>query len=161
MARKSAGLLMFRRRPGGRVEVLLAHPGGPFWARKDEGAWTLPKGEYGESEEPLEAAKREFTEETGFPVTGPFLALGTIKQPGGKTVSAWAFESDCDPRALVSNEFEMEWPAGSGRKQSFKEVDRAAWFGIHEARTKLLKGQVGFVDTLLQTLAAGAPPGER
>jgi predicted NUDIX family NTP pyrophosphohydrolase len=161
MARKSAGLLMFRRRPGGRVEVLLAHPGGPFWARKDEGAWSLPKGEYGKSEEPLEAAKREFTEETGFPVSGPFLALGTIKQAGGKTVLAWAFESDCDPRALVSNEFEVEWPPGSGRKQSFKEVDRASWFGIDEARTKLLKGQVGFVDALLQALAAGASPGER
>jgi predicted NUDIX family NTP pyrophosphohydrolase len=152
MAKKSAGLLMFRRAPDGQVQVLLVHPGGPFWAKKDLGAWTVPKGEYDDSEDALEAAKREFVEETGFPVSGAFLPLGLLKQPSGKTVSVWAFESDCDPTALVSNEFEMEWPPKSSRKASFAEVDRAGWFSLGEARKKLVKGQVGFLDGLEKAL---------
>jgi predicted NUDIX family NTP pyrophosphohydrolase len=147
MAKKSAGLLMFRSSPVG-LQVLLVHPGGPFWAKKDLGAWTVPKGEYEDSEDALEAAKREFVEETGFPVSAPLLPLGSLKQPSGKMVSVWAFESDSDPAALVSNEFEMEWPPKSGRKASFAEIDRAGWFSLAEAREKLVKGQVGFVDAL-------------
>src|SRR5215470_1311686 len=144
MPKSSAGLLMFRR-PTGALEILLAHPGGPFWARKDDGAWTVPKGEYESSEDPLEAAKREFGEETGFGVKGPFLPLGSLKQPSGKIVSVWTFESDCDPKALASNSFEMEWPPKSGRKTSFPEIDRVAWFGMAEARKKVHKGQEGFL----------------
>jgi predicted NUDIX family NTP pyrophosphohydrolase len=156
--KKSAGLLMFRRLPEEQLQVLLVHPGGPFWVKKDLGAWTVPKGEYDDSENALEAAKREFAEETGFPVSGPFLPLGSLKQPSGKTVSVWAFESDCDPAALVSNEFEMEWPPKSGRKASFVEVDRAAWFGLGEAREKLAKGQVDFLDALEKTVPHDSPP---
>ena len=161
MAKKSAGLLMFRRSPDRQVQVLLVHPGGPFWAKKDLGAWTVPKGEYDDSEDPLEAAKREFAEETGFPVSGPFLPLGSLKQPSGKTVSVWAFESDCDPAALVSNSFEMEWPPKSGRKASFVEIDRAGWFSLKEAREKLVKGQVGFLNALEKAVSRDSPPSER
>jgi len=142
----------------GSPQVLLAHPGGPFWAKKDDGAWTVPKGEYESSEDPLEAAKREFAEETGFAADGPFLPLGSLKQPSGKIVSTWAFESDYDPSALASNAFEMEWPAKSGRKVSFPEIDRVAWFGIPEARKKLLKGQEGFLTALENALAGSARP---
>jgi predicted NUDIX family NTP pyrophosphohydrolase len=156
--KKSAGLLMFRRLPEEQLQVLLVHPGGPFWVKKDLGAWTVPKGEYDDSENALEAAKREFAEETGFPVSGPFLPLGSLKQPSGKTVSVWAFESDCDPAALVSNEFEMEWPPKSGRKASFVEVDRAAWFSLGEARERLAKGQVGFLDALENAVSRVSPP---
>ena len=148
MPKKSAGLLMFRRRSGAHAEVLLVHPGGPFWARKDEGAWTIPKGEYEQGEDPLAAAKREFAEETGFAVREPFVPLGSRRQPSGKIVSVWAFESDCDPGALVSNAFEMEWPPRSGRKASFPEIDRAAWFAIGDARAKIHEGQLGFLDAL-------------
>jgi predicted NUDIX family NTP pyrophosphohydrolase len=130
------------------LQVLLVHPGGPFWAKKDSGAWSVPKGEYDDPEDALEAAKREFIEETGFPVSGPFLPLGSLKQPSGKRVSVWAFESDCDPAALVSNEFEMEWPPKSGRKALFAEIDRAGWFSLEEAREKLTRGQVGFLGAL-------------
>jgi predicted NUDIX family NTP pyrophosphohydrolase len=158
MAKKSAGLLMFRRSADGRPEVLLVHPGGPFWAKKDLGAWSIPKGEYADSEDPLEAAKREFVEETGFPVSEPFVPLGSFKQPSGKMVSVWAFESDCDPAALVSNEFEMEWPPKSGRKALFFEIDRAAWFGLEEAREKLAKGQVTFLDALEKVMPRDSPP---
>jgi predicted NUDIX family NTP pyrophosphohydrolase len=157
MAKKSAGLLMFRRSPDG-TQVLLVHPGGPFWVNKDLGAWTVPKGEYDDSEDALEAAKREFAEETGFPVSGPFLPLGSLKQRSGKTVSVWAFESDCDPAVLVSNTFEMEWPPKSGRKASFAEVDRAAWFSLGEARERLAKGQVGFLDALEKVAPRDSPP---
>jgi predicted NUDIX family NTP pyrophosphohydrolase len=160
MAKKSAGLLMFRRSADGQLQALLVHPGGPFWAKKDLGAWTIPKGEYNDSEDALEAAKREFVEETGFPVSGPFVPLGSLKQPSGKTVSVWAFESDCDPAALVSNEFEMEWPPGSGRKASFVEIDRAGWFGLSEAREKLAKGQVGFLDALEKVVQQDSRPSE-
>ena len=141
MPKKSAGLLMFRRSPDGQVQVLLVHPGGPIWAKRDAGAWTFPKGEYEAPEDPLEAAKREFVEETGFTVAEPFISLGSLKQPSGKMVSIWAFESDCDPAALVSNEFEMEWPPKSGLKASFVEIDRAGWFSLREARRKLSKGE--------------------
>jgi predicted NUDIX family NTP pyrophosphohydrolase len=128
--------------------VLLAHPGGPFWRRKDLGAWTLPKGEIGEGEDPLEAARREFTEETGFVAEGPFVALAPLRQPGGKTVFAWAAEGDCDAARLRSNMFSMEWPPRSGKLADFPEIDRAAWFPIREAREKILKGQAAFLDQL-------------
>jgi predicted NUDIX family NTP pyrophosphohydrolase len=153
-SRKSAGLLMFRRAADGNVEVLLAHPGGPFWARKDAGAWTIPKGEHDSSEEALAAAKREFAEETGFAPLEPFLALGSLKQRSGKWISIWAFESDCDPAALVSNTFEMEWPPRSGRQSSFREIDRAGWFRLDEAALKLSKGQVPFLARLADALRA-------
>jgi predicted NUDIX family NTP pyrophosphohydrolase len=149
---RSAGLLMFRRR-GGAVEVLLAHPGGPFWSRRDAASWTLPKGEIDEGEDPLAAARREFEEETGFPSAPPFLLLGELKQKSGKRITAWAFEGDADPSRLVSNPFEMEWPPRSGRMQSFPEIDRVAWFGPEEARAKVLPGQAPFLDTLEALLA--------
>lgn len=149
---RSAGLLMFRRGPGG-LEVLLAHPGGPFWARRDEAAWTLPKGEIVPGEDPLAAARREFLEETGLASGPPFLPLGELRQKSGKRISAWAFEGDADPAALVSNRFDMEWPPRSGRLQSFPEIDRIAWFGPDEARRKLIAGQAPFIDALERSLA--------
>ncbi len=151
MAKVSAGLLMYRRGKG-RLEVFLVHPGGPFWAKKDAGAWSIPKGEYAEGEEPLAAAQREFAEETGFAAQGNFVELGGVKQPGGKVVQAWAFEGDCDPAELKSNLFEMEWPPRSGRQASFPEVDRAGWFSMAEAREKILKGQVALLDALMLRL---------
>ncbi|HYE40592.1 MAG TPA: NUDIX domain-containing protein [Ramlibacter sp.] len=151
---RSAGLLMFRRRAGG-TEVLLAHPGGPFWSRRDEAAWTLPKGEIAPQEEPLAAALREFAEETGFASAPPFIPLGELRQKSGKRISAWAFEGDADPARLQSNAFEMEWPPRSGRLQSFPEVDRVRWFGLAEARRKLIAGQVPFIDTLERWLQGG------
>jgi predicted NUDIX family NTP pyrophosphohydrolase len=160
MAKKlSAGLLMFRR-VNGQVEVFLAHPGGPFWARKDAGAWSLPKGEYSGTEDPLAAAKREFKEETGVEAAGDFLALGESKQPGGKTVTAWAVENDLDPSTIQSNTFSLEWPPKSGRVQKFPEVDRSAWFPLPEARRKILKGQVPFLDRLIEKLGATMPQEE-
>jgi predicted NUDIX family NTP pyrophosphohydrolase len=153
-SRKSAGLLMFRRRA--LVEVLLVHPGGPFWAGKDAGAWSIPKGEYGDEEHPLEGARREFAEETGFAASPPFLALGTLKQPNGKLVTAWAFEGDCDPARLTSNTFEMEWPPRSGRMATFPEVDRACWFELTQARQHILRGQAAFIDALVTALAASS-----
>jgi predicted NUDIX family NTP pyrophosphohydrolase len=148
---RSAGLLMFRRR-GAAVELLLAHPGGPFWVRRDEASWTLPKGEIDDGEDPLDAARREFLEETGFASTPPFLPLGEVRQKSGKRITGWAFEGDADPTQLVSNLFEMEWPPRSGRMQSFPEIDRVQWFAPEEARSKLIAGQVPFVDTLLALL---------
>jgi predicted NUDIX family NTP pyrophosphohydrolase len=147
MPRQSAGLLMYRVR-GGRLEVLLVHPGGPFWARKDWAAWSIPKGEYGEGEDPLAAAKREFVEETGFAWAEPLIPLPAARQPSGKRIAAWALGGDCDPARLVSNTFEVEWPPRSGRTQSFPEVDRAAWFDIGEARRRIVKGQVVLLDDL-------------
>jgi len=151
MGKKSAGLLLYRWH-GQEMEVLLAHMGGPFWKNKDEGAWTLPKGEY-EAEEPLEAAQREFQEETGFALPpGPYLPLAPIKQSGGKTVLAFAAEGDCDPARLESNTFEMEWPPKSGRRQSFPEVDRAAWLPLEAAKRKILKSQRPLLEELEQQL---------
>jgi predicted NUDIX family NTP pyrophosphohydrolase len=153
MPKRSAGILMYRR-AGAGVEVLLVHPGGPFWARKDLGAWSIPKGEYAEGEEPLAVAMRELEEETGARPSGDFLPLGEIVQPGRKIVTAWAVESDFDVGALKSNLFEMEWPPKSGRRASFPEVDRAEWFSIEDARKKILPGQSAFLDRLLSALGA-------
>ena len=144
---KSAGILLFRR-TSGSLEVLLVHPGGPFWAKKDEGAWTVPKGGIGEAEDPLAAARRELLEETGISVDGPFIELKPIKQRGGKTVVAWATEGDCDARAITSNTFSMEWPPKSGRQQDFPEVDRAEWFTLDGARTKILASQIPLLEEL-------------
>jgi len=150
-SKQSAGLLMFRRREGRPLEVLLAHPGGPLWARKDLGAWTIPKGEYMD-EEPLVAAQREFLEETGFSPAAPFIGLSSVKQKSGKVVSAWAFEGDCDPSQLRSNTFEMEWPRHSGRMQAFSEVERVEWFTIAEARERILLAQAPLLDRLCERL---------
>lgn len=146
----SAGILLYRRRDD--MEVFLVHPGGPLWAKKDHGAWSLPKGELAEGEDPLGAAVREFTEETGFPLAGDFRALQPLRQPSGKTIVAWAVEGDCDPAGLRSNLFSMEWPPKSGKQQEFPEVDRAAWFSIDEARKRILAGQAPFLDQLLEGL---------
>ena len=147
MARKSAGIVLYRRRAG-RVEVLLAHPGGPFWAKKDAGAWTIPKGEFDDTEDALAAAQREFLEEIGFAPAGPFTALTPRRQPSGKTIHAWAAEGDCDAAAIRSNAFSMEWPPRSGKQQEFPEIDRAEWLAIPAAREKLLAGQRPFLDEL-------------
>jgi predicted NUDIX family NTP pyrophosphohydrolase len=147
VAKQSAGLLLYRR-SGGGVEVFLVHPGGPYWARKDAGAWSIPKGELGEAEDPLGAALREFTEETGFSVEGPYRRLRPVRQPGGKTVIAFAVEGDCDPAALRSGTFTMEWPPRSGRHREFPEVDRAAWFGLDEAQVRILRGQAPLLEQL-------------
>lgn len=148
--RRSAGLLPYRRR-GGELEVFLVHPGGPFWARKDEGAWSIAKGEIGE-EAPLAAAKREFAEETGLAIDGRFVPLRPVRQAGGKQVEAWAVEAELDPARIVSNRFTMEWPPKSGRTQEFPEVDRAAWFPLAEARRKILAGQLPLLDQLEASL---------
>jgi len=143
------------RRNGGTLEFLLVHPGGPYWSRKDEGAWSIPKGLYEEGEDPLDAAKREFREETGCVPEGEFIALGDFKQPGGKHVLPWAVEGDFDIARFRSNLFSMEWPPRSGRIQEFPEVDRAEWFAPTQASRKILKGQLPLLNTLLQRLAAG------
>ena len=147
MPKVSVGLLLHRVTREG-LEVLLVHPGGPFWARRDHGAWSIPKGEPGEGEDPLAAARREFHEETGFAADGPAICLGQVRQPGGKTVQAWAVAGDIDPARLHSNTFELEWPRGSGRRQAFPEVDRAAWFDLTEARRRILPAQRTFLDAL-------------
>jgi predicted NUDIX family NTP pyrophosphohydrolase len=155
---QSAGLLLYRIREEG-PEVFLVHPGGPFWAKKDAGAWSIPKGEYADEEDALDAAKREFMEETGFdPGPGPFLPLSPLKQKGGKVVRAWAVQGECDPSSIRSNHFTMEWPPRSGRTASFPEVDRAAWFPLEEAREKILKGQAGFLEELLENLLPDRHP---
>lgn len=148
----SAGLMMYRQPAGGAAEVLLAHPGGPFWRGRDEGAWTIPKGEYGPPEDALAAARREFEEETGFAVTPPFLPLGEVVQKSGKRISAWAFAGDCDPARLRCNSFEIEWPPRSGRRQSYPEIDRVAWFGLEEARRRIIPAQRALIDRLEQAL---------
>ncbi|RBY91093.1 NUDIX domain-containing protein [Blastococcus sp. TF02A-30] len=151
MARTSAGILLHRRGPGG-TEVLLGHMGGPFWARKDDGAWSIPKGEHGPDEEPLAVAHREFEEELGSPVpAGDLVPLGEVRA-SGKVLRIWAGEGDLDAAACVSNTFELEWPPRSGRVQEFPEIDRAAWFGLEEACTKLVKGQLPFLDRLRDVL---------
>ncbi|MDB5872014.1 MAG: hypothetical protein JWQ07_1456 [Ramlibacter sp.] len=150
--KKSAGLLMYRRTAGGGLQVLLAHPGGPYWAAKDEGAWTLPKGEYTDPEEPLAAGRREFLEETGFDAAPPFLPLGEVAQKSGKRIAAWAFAGDCDPAQLRSNTFEMEWPPRSGRRQTYPEIDRVGWFALDEARRKINTAQAALLDRLEKAL---------
>ena len=152
MARQSAGLLLFRDGCAG-IEVLLVHPGGPFWASKDDGAWSIPKGEFSGDEQPLEAAMREFEEETGVRPDGELLELQPVTQPGGKRVFAWAVRGDVHPSTVTSNLFTMEWPPKSGRVQEFPEVDRAAWFGVDTARRKILKGQAPLIDQLIDKLA--------
>ena len=152
-ARTSAAILPYRL-TAGQLEVFLVHPGGPFWAKKDLGAWSLAKGEVESPEDPREAARREFSEETGFAVDGRLIALTPRKQPSGKTVHAWAVEADYDPSAIRSNTFEMEWPPGSGSRRTFPEIDRAAWFDLDEARRRLLPGHVAFLDELTALLAS-------
>jgi predicted NUDIX family NTP pyrophosphohydrolase len=149
--KRSAGILMYRRE-GDDFLLLLVHPGGPFWAKKDFGSWSIPKGEYAEGEEALAAARREFTEETGCKPEGEFQPLGEITQSGGKRVAAWAVSGDFDPQTLTSNRFEMEWPPRSGQIRSFPEVDRAAWFTVAEARERLLRAQTTFIDRLLDRI---------
>lgn len=149
MPKLSAGLLLYRVRSG-VVEVLIAHPGGPFWARKDDGAWSIPKGEYAEDEDPWAAARREFEEEVGLaPPDGPRVDLGPIKQPSNKVVTAFAVQGDLDVADARSNTFELEWPRGSGQFQEFPEVDRVEWFPVAQARVKLLKGHRPFLDQLM------------
>src|SRR5579859_65933 len=152
MQKKSAGLLLYRETPAG-IEVLLAHPGGPLWVKKDDAAWSIPKGGIADGEDPLSAAKREFEEEIGFRPDGEFLPLDALRQPGGKLVFAWALRHDFDVTRLNSNMFSMEWPPGSGREREFPEVDRAEWFTVEAARQKILKGQAGFLDQLLKKRA--------
>jgi predicted NUDIX family NTP pyrophosphohydrolase len=147
MPKHSAGLLMYRR-SGGHLEVLLVHPGGPFWTKKDTGAWSIPKGEHDEGEEAFAAAAREFQEETGLVAHGPFLPLAQVKQQRGKIVQAWAFAGDCQPESLKSSTFSLEWPPRSGRRQEFPEVDRAGWFSLDEARRKIVPGQAPLLDEL-------------
>jgi predicted NUDIX family NTP pyrophosphohydrolase len=147
MKRVSAGLLMFRRCESG-LEVLLAHPGGPFWKNKDLGSWSIPKGECAESEDAFAAAKREFEEETSIKPEGEFLPLDQLKQPSGKVVKVWAFEGDCSAAEIRSNVFSLEWPPKSGKMRNFPEVDRAEWFSLDEAKLRILKGQAGFLDRL-------------
>jgi predicted NUDIX family NTP pyrophosphohydrolase len=146
MAFRSAGVLLYRKRKG-EIEVFLIHPGGPFWRKKDEGAWSIPKGLIGPNEDPLVAAKREFKEETGFEIRGNCRLLGTFHQLGGKDVIAYAVEGDCNPAQLVSNMFSMEWPPRSGKRQEFPEADRGAWFTVAEAEFKILKGQKAILES--------------
>ncbi|MBJ6725274.1 NUDIX domain-containing protein [Geomesophilobacter sediminis] len=158
MPKQSAGIVLYRFR-GGVPQVFLVHPGGPFWKNKDLGAWSIPKGEYLDGEDPLTVARREFQEETGFTVDGPFTRLEPVRQPGGKVVSAWAVEGECDAARITSNLFQMEWPPRSGRSAEFPEVDRADWFTLPEASEKILKGQLGLLDQLQNLLGLPLPSG--
>ena len=151
MPRRSAGILLYRHTPAG-PEVFLVHPGGPFWAKKDAGAWGIPKGECQTGEDGLAAARRELAEETGFTLDGRYVPLGSFRQSSAKTVDVWALEADVDPARLQSNTFQMEWPPRSGRMQDFPEVDRAAWFTRSEAARKILKGQVPILETLYRQI---------
>ena len=158
MAKKnSAGILLHRLRGSG-IEVFLVHPGGPFWAKKDAGAWSIPKGEFEAGEDPLEAAKREFKEETGFAVEGNFIELTPVKQPGGKVVYAWAVMGDCEAESIKSNTFSLEWPPRSGKRKEFPEVDRAGWFTPEVAREKILKGQLNFLEELKRKIENNSVP---
>ena len=151
MSKKSAGLLMYRGDAGG-LEVLLAHPGGPFWAKKDEGVWSIPKGEFSDNEDPLAAAGREFEEETGMAPRGDFIPLTPLRQQSGKVVFAWAVQGDFNPASLTSNVFSLEWPPGSGRMREFPEVDRAEWLTLEAAMRKILPGQAPFLRELAEKL---------
>jgi len=154
-SKQSAGLLMYRIQAK-QLQVLLAHPGGPFFQKKDAGAWSIPKGEIEADEDHLQAAQREFREETGITPCGPFLKLTPIQQKGGKVVHAWAFEGDCDPAAIVSNTFPMEWPPKSGRQVDFPEIDRAEFFAVEEAKRKINPAQVALIDELVEKLAGSS-----
>lgn len=154
MVKRSAGLLLYRVREGA-LEVFLVHPGGPFWVKKDLGVWSIPKGEIDEGEDPLEAARREFEEETGFRPEGTFREMAPVQQRSGKIVYAWAVEGDCDPAALRSNTFPLEWPPRSGRLTDVPEVDRGGWFTTAAAREKVLPGQIGLLEELEKMLASG------
>jgi predicted NUDIX family NTP pyrophosphohydrolase len=151
MNARSAGILLYRRHEG-ELQVFLVHPGGPYWARKDQGVWSIPKGEYTQEEEALQAAQREFLEETGFAASGPFLALTAVRQGNGKLVEAWAAAGELDPTQLRSNLFSLEWPPRSGKMREFPEVDRGAWFSLSQAREKILAGQAPLLDQLLAAL---------
>ncbi len=151
VGKSSAGLLLYRICEAA-IEVLLVHPGGPYWKNKDESAWSIPKGEFLPEEDALAAARREFFEETGVAIEGELRALKPLRQPGGKIVHAWAVDADLDPATIVSNTFEIEWPPRSGRLQSFPEIDRGAWFSLPEARRKILRGQVPLLEELAQML---------
>jgi len=151
MSKTSAGILLFRKLPTG-VQVMLVHPGGPFWANKDGGAWTIPKGETGPNEDVLAAAKREFCEETGIAIEGEFLELGAFKQPSGKAVMAWACEGDFETSKLKSNTFSLEWPPKSGKQYEFPEVDRARWFYLADSLSKITKGQVPIIGAFAQKM---------
>lgn len=153
-AKQSAGILLYRRK-NRQLEVFLVHPGGPFWKNKDEGAWSIPKGEYSNDEDPLEAAIREVKEETGFAIKGKFIPLTTIRQKGGKEVMAWALEADIDADAIKSNHFEMEWPPRSGKMQSFPEVDKAAWLTIDDAMKKINPSQAALLTELRSVSQSG------
>jgi predicted NUDIX family NTP pyrophosphohydrolase len=158
-AKRSAGILLFRRNGGG-PEFLLVHPGGPFWKKRDQGAWTIPKGGIEEGEDPRDCALREFAEELGAPpelTPQELIELGSVRQRAGKVVEAWAAEAEFDPTTLASNTFSLEWPPRSGREQDFPEVDRAEWFGVEEARRKILPAQTDFLDRVLEHL--GQPEG--
>jgi predicted NUDIX family NTP pyrophosphohydrolase len=154
MARLPSAGLLLHRRSDDQVEVLLGHMGGPYWAKKDAGAWSIPKGEYAEDEEPLAAARREFEEELGSPAPDDegYESLGSVRQRGGKVVTAWAVPGDLDPSTVVSNTFEMEWPPRSGQRKAFPEIDRAAWFDLPTARLKIVSGQVELLDRLAALL---------
>jgi predicted NUDIX family NTP pyrophosphohydrolase len=152
MARKeSAGIVLYRYRDS-TLEIFLVHPGGPFWKNKDSGAWSIPKGEFDAREDPLQAARREFHEETGCSVDGSFIALGPVRQAGGKIVHAWAVEGDCEAESISSNSFTIEWPPRSRQRKEFPEVDRAGWFSLQLAREKILKGQLMLLDKLQRIL---------
>jgi predicted NUDIX family NTP pyrophosphohydrolase len=156
-AKRSAGLLVFRRRPEG-LEVLLGHMGGPFWARKDIGGWSVPKGEYEPDEQPLAAARREFLEELGLPAPGgELIELGEVRQSSGKVVTAWAVEGDLDPADVVPGTFEMEWPKGSGQLRDFPEIDRVAWLDVDAARAKIVAAQRPLLDRLIAAVARAQP----
>jgi predicted NUDIX family NTP pyrophosphohydrolase len=155
MAKTSAGVLLYRR-AGKLLEVFLVHPGGPFWAKKDDGAWSIPKGEFDRGQDPVEVAMREFEEETGFPLKGKLQALEPVKQAGGKIVYAWAVEGEIDASAIRSNTFSIEWPPHSGKTQEFPEVDRASWFDLDTAGRKFLKSQVPLLEQLQEKLLEGA-----
>jgi predicted NUDIX family NTP pyrophosphohydrolase len=151
MAKQNAGIILYRHRDSA-LEIFLVHPGGPFWKNKDSGAWSIPKGEFDEREDPLQAARREFYEETGCSVDGSFIALRPVRQAGGKMVHAWAVEGDCEAESIRSNSFTIEWPPRSGQRKEFLEVDRAGWFSLELAREKILKGQLMLLDELQRIL---------
>jgi len=147
MSKQSAGILLYRKK-NKILEVFLVHPGGPFWIKKDDGAWSIPKGEFEDDEEPLNAAKREFEEETGIKISGEFIELNPVKQKSGKKVYAWAVEGNIDPGKIISNNFEIEWPPKSGKMKSFPEIDKAMWFNLSEASTKINSGQLPLIKEL-------------